>query len=112
MELAAPGRTLAEIGDLADFVVAEVIGVGPPFADDPAPPQLVETPHERFFVDPTRTGEDIDGEGPADRRGETDHLPGRFGQPRQAGLDRGLHFRTQPAALGPSALPTGAQRFD
>src|SRR5512133_2666324 len=38
----ALGRAHGLVGDLADPVVGEVVGVGPPVPDDPAPPQLVQ----------------------------------------------------------------------
>jgi hypothetical protein len=42
---AAPCGAQGEVGDLADLVVAEVVGVGPPLANDTAPSQLIEAVH-------------------------------------------------------------------
>ncbi|HEX2159099.1 MAG TPA: hypothetical protein VHS79_19270, partial [Actinomycetes bacterium] len=40
--VAAPGRAEAQVGDLPDPVVGEVVGVGPLVADQAAAPQLVQ----------------------------------------------------------------------
>ena len=110
--VAAPCGTQGEVGDLTDLVVAEVVRVGPPLADDTASPQLIEAANERFLVGFAGVREHIRRELSTDRRGDAGQIPGRLRQLREAAPDHGLHLRAHPPALDMSARPPGAQRLD
>ena len=81
------GRAEGGVGDLADAVVGEVVGVGAPVADDPPPPQLVQAADQGFLVGLAGLGEHVGGELAADGGGHADQVAGRRGQLGQPGLD-------------------------
>ncbi len=88
-----PGRPDAQVGHLADPVVAEVVAVLVRAAvrpDDPAAPQLVQSPRGGVRIDGGGLGEQLDAERPPDGAGDVHQAAGRFAQPRQAGLDHRL----------------------
>ena len=82
---AAPGRAEGGVGDLADAVVGEVVGVGALVADDPPPPQLVQAADQGLLVGLAGLGEHVGGELAADGGGHADQVAGRRGQPGQPG---------------------------
>src|SRR5215213_3996035 len=105
--MTSPCGAKCEVGDLANLVVAEVVGVSASLAHDTAVPELVQTANQRIFAGVARISEDIRCELTADRRSKTYQVPGRLGQLREVVLDNGLHFRTD---LFPVAVraPAGA----
>ncbi|MFN8537681.1 MAG: hypothetical protein U0232_09425 [Thermomicrobiales bacterium] len=107
--LPPPHRTEGEVGDLADRVVAEVVGVAPLLAHEAALPEFVQAAHEGRLVRFARPRQHLRRELPPDRRGHPDQLTGRCRQLRQPRLDHRLHLRVQPRPPGLPRLPPRAQ---
>jgi hypothetical protein len=100
-----PGGAEGEVGNLADLVVAEVVGVGAPLAHDTAAPEFVQSANQRLFAGVARIREDSRRELSADRRGEADQIPRWLGQLRQAIFNNGLHLRADPLLFALAAPP-------
>ena len=113
-EVVAPSahRALAEVGDLAQLVVAEVVGIGAALGDDAPPPQLVQGGHQHVLTDVGGPGQQLGREGEADRRRDVGELAGRPREQSETGLDDGLHHRGDRAWSRLVAGPSGAQRLD
>jgi hypothetical protein len=102
-----PSGAEGKVSDFANFVVAEIVGVGASLADDTASPEFVQGANQRLLAGVARIREDSWRELSTDRRGEADQVPRELGQLREAILDNGLHLRADlfPFAL---AAPPGA----
>jgi hypothetical protein len=109
--VAAPGRAEAEVGDLPDPVVGEVVGVGTLVADQAAPPQLVEGADQLLLAGLAGQGEGVGGELPPDGGGHPDQVAGRAGELGQPGLDHDLDPGGDRGGLV-LAPPAGPQRLD
>jgi hypothetical protein len=109
--VAAPGRAEAEVGDLPDPVVGEVVGVGPLVPHQAAAPQLVQPADQGRLAGLAGLGEDVGAELPPDGRGHADQVASRGRQLGEAGLDHGLDPRGDRGRLVLPA-PAGAQGLD
>src|SRR5690242_11017552 len=68
--MAAAGRAERGVGGVPDPAVAEVVGVRPVRAEDPAAPQLVQRGYERLPIQAGRGGQHVRGERPPDGRSD------------------------------------------
>jgi hypothetical protein len=91
VDLAPPCRSQAGIGDLANLVVAEVVGISPMLVHDPAPPQLVEAAHERIVIVVACARQDVEVKRPPDHRRDAGHLAREGRELRQARFDHHSH---------------------
>src|SRR5574338_891225 len=104
----ASGRgTERLVRDLADLVVAEVVALRSPLADDATSPELVERAHEAWLVIAARRSEHVAAELSANRGGDPDELASGRRELRQPRLDDRLDSRRGPWPVV-SRAPSGA----
>jgi hypothetical protein len=104
-------RAQREIGDLADLVVAEVVGVRTALTDDTASPEFVQSVNQRLLAGVARVRQNIRGELSSNRRGQAGQIPGWLGHLRESVLDDRLHFRAD-LCLVAEGTPSSTQCFD
>src|SRR5260221_9541422 len=99
MMATAHGRAQSKIGDLADLIVTEVVGLGALLAQNVAPPKLIQAANKGVLVRLAGAGQQVRAKAASNRRRQADEIVRRSGQLRQAGIDHGPYLGAGLPAL-------------